>query len=129
MPLHQGYNIVTERVEETESELAALTFFRKAAHDEEIETPITVVGLETLLYNASEDSRGEVLAKLRQVLRGTRSLSSMDAVQFDIDGRIVDDVEFRVRIERSGEGVYLNIGQLFVEEPQPMGATHAVARK
>jgi hypothetical protein len=53
----------------------------------------------------------------------------MDAVQFDIDGRIVDDIEFRVRIERGGEGVYLDISQLFVEEPQPMGATHAVARK
>ncbi len=129
MPLHQGYNIVTERVEEMETETVSLTFFRKAVHDEEIETPIKMVGLETLLYNAAENSRNEVLATLRQVLRGTRSLSAMDAVQFDIDGQIVDDVEFRVRIERSGEGVYFDIGQLFVEEPQPMGATHAVARK
>lgn len=129
MPLRQGYNIVTERIEETESELAALTFFRRVARDEDIETPVTVVGLETLLYNAAEDSRNEVLATLRQVLRGTNSLSAMDAVQFDIDDRIVNDVEFRVRIERSSGGVYLDIGQLFVEEPQPIGATHAVARR
>jgi len=34
-----------------------------------------------------------------------------------------------VRVERSEGGVYLDIGQIFVEKPQPMSATHAVARK
>jgi hypothetical protein len=46
-----------------------------------------------------------------------------------IDGQLVDDVEFRVRIEGSDGGVYLDVGQLFVEEPKPLTATHAVARK
>ncbi|MFC7214303.1 hypothetical protein ACFQO4_09460 [Saliphagus sp. GCM10025334] len=46
-----------------------------------------------------------------------------------IDGQLVDDVEFRLRVERSGEGVYLDVGQLFVEEPMTISATQAVARK
>lgn len=129
MPLHQGYNVVTERVAETESELAALEFFRRAAHDDDIDTPVTVTGLENLLYNADEDDRSDVLAELRMTLRQTRSLQTGDAVQFLIDGQLVDDVEFRVRIERSGEGIYLDVGQLFVEEPMPISATQAVARK
>ncbi|MDS0284042.1 hypothetical protein [Haloarcula onubensis] len=129
MPLHQGYNIVTERIADTDSEVAALEFFRRAKHDETLETPVTVTGLEDLLYNTDETDRSSVLSKLRQTLRGTRSLTSGDAVQFLIDGQLVDDVEFRVRIERSGEGVYLDVGQLFVEEPMTIGATHAVARK
>lgn len=129
MPLHQGYNIVTKQIEETDSRLAALTFFRKAARNEEINTPVTVVGLGALLHNAAEDSRSEVITILRQVLRNTRSLSPMDAVQFNTDGQLVHDVEFRVRIEKSGSGIYLDVGQMFVEEPRLLGATHAVARK
>lgn len=129
MPLHQGYNVVTERVAETDSQLAALEFFRRAEHDDTIETPVTVTGIENLLYNADEEDRSSALAKLRQILRGTRSLKSGDAVQFLIDGQLVDDVEFRVRLQRSGEGVYLDIGQLFVEEPMTIGANQAVARK
>ena len=129
MPLHQGYNIVTERIADTDSELAALEFFRRAKQDDTVETPVTVTGLEDLIYNTDEADRNSVLSNLRQTLRGTRSLSSGDAVQFLIDGQLVDDVEFRVRIERSGEGVYLDVGQLFVEEPMTLGANHAVARK
>jgi len=129
MPLHQGYNIVTERVEDTESDLAALEFFRLVVNDTEIPAPVTVTGLEDLLYDIDEADRGEVLTTLRQCLWNSESLSSMDAVQFIIDGRLLDDVEFRVRIERSGEGVYLNVGQLFVEEPQSVNAHQAVARK
>jgi len=129
MTLHQGYNIVSERVVETDSEQAALEFFRKLAADEEVSTPVTVTNLEDLLYNAEEDKRSKILGGLRQTLRGTQSLGSMDAVQFLIDGQLVDDVEFRVRIERSEGGVYLDIGQMFVEKPQPMSATHVVARK
>lgn len=129
MTLHQGYNLVTEPVADTESEMASLEFFRRLAADEEVSTPITVTGLEDLLYNADEDERGTVLSTLRQTLRSSRSLGSMDAVQFVIDGQLVDDVEFRVRVEGSDGGVYLDIGQLFVEEPKPLTATHAVARK
>ena len=129
MSLRPGYNIVTERVAETDSELAALEFFRKIALDEEIDSPVTVMGLEVLLYNVDESERSDVLHTLRQTIRNTRSLSSMDAVQFVIDGRLVDDVEFRVRIERSGGGVYLDVGQMFVEEPQSVSAAQAVARK
>ena len=129
MTLHQGYNIVSERVAETDTELAALEFFRRIAADESVDTPVTVTQLEDLLYNAAEDNRDDILVNLRQTLRQTRSLDSMDAVQFLVDGELVDDVEFRVRIERSEGGVYLDVGKMFVEEPQPMGATHAVARK
>ena len=129
MTLHQGYNLVTEPVADTESEMASLEFFRRLAADEEVSTPITVTGLEDLLYNADEDERGTVLSTLRQTLRSSRSLGSMDAVQFVIDGQLVDDVEFRVRVEGSDGGVYLDLGQLFVEEPKPLTATHAVARK
>ncbi len=129
MTLHQGYNIVSERVVETDSEQAALEFFRKLAADEEVSTPVTVTNLEDLLYNAEEDERSKIIGELRQTLRGTKSLGSMDAVQFLIDGQLIDDVEFRVRVERSEGGVYLDIGQMFVEKPQPMSATHVVARK
>ncbi len=129
MTLHQGYNIVSKRVAETDSEQAALEFFRKLAADEGVSTPVTVTNLEDLLYNAEEDERSKILGELRQTLRSTKSLGSMDAVQFLIDGQLVNEVEFRVRIERSEGGVYLDIGQMFVEKPQPMSATHVVARK
>ncbi|WP_227355758.1 hypothetical protein [Haladaptatus salinisoli] len=127
--LRPGYNLVTESVAETENELAALEFFRRVAADENVETPVSVTGLDDLLYDAAEDERELILGDLRQTLRKSRSFGPMDAVQFILDGRFVDDLEFRVRIERSGDGVYLDIGQMFVEEPQPMSGTHAVARK
>jgi hypothetical protein len=101
MSLHQGYNLVTEPVADTESEMASLEFFRRLAADEEMSTPTTVTGVEDLLYNADEEERGAVLSTLRQTLRSSRSLSPMDAVQFVIDGQFVDDVEFRVRVEGS----------------------------
>lgn len=129
MTLHQGYNLVTEAVADTESEMSSLEFFRTLAADEQVPTPITVTGLENLLYHTDEDDRGAALSTLRQTLRNSRSLGSMDAVQFVIDGQLVDDVEFRVRVEDSDGGVYLDVGQLFVEEPKPLTATHAVARK
>jgi hypothetical protein len=129
MPLHQGYNIVTDPVADTSNELTALEFFRAVAADSSVETPVTVTGLEDLLYNATEGSRAEILKQLRQTLRKTLSIRSMDAVQLHIDGTIVDDNAFRVRIERPEGGVYLDIGQLFVEEPKRLTASHAVARK
>lgn len=129
MTLQQGYNIVTDTVADTPNELTALEFFRAVAADETVATPVTVTGLEDLLYNATEDSRTKIVKELRQTLRQTRSIRSMDAVQLYLDGTIVDDNAFRVRIERSEGGIYLDIGQLFVEEPKPLTATHAVARK
>lgn len=129
MALDQGYNIVTEPVADTSNELTALEFFRKLAADHPVECPVTVTGLDDLLYNATENSRSKVIRELQQVLRRTRSIQSMDAVQLYVDGTIVDDNAFRIRIERSQGGVYLNVGQLFVEEPKPVSATHSVARK
>ena len=129
MSLRPGYNIVTERVADTENELSALEFFRTIAADEDVESPVTVTRLEDLLYHVDEQERSEVLQSLRQTIRKSRSLSSMDAVQFVVKGRLVDDVEFRVRIERTEGGVYLDVGQMFVEEPQSVSAVQAVARK
>lgn len=129
MALHQGYNIVTEPVTDTDNELTALEFFRKLAADQPVECPVTVTGLDELLYNATEDSRSDIIRELQQVLRRTRSVQSMDAVQFCVEGSIMDDAAFRIRIERSHGGVYLNVGQLFVEKPKPISATHYVARK
>ena len=120
---------MTDPVADTPNELTALEFFRAVAADNPVETPVTVTGLEDLLYNATEDSRAEIVKELRQTLRKTRSIHSMDAVQLHIDGTIVDDNAFRIRIERTEGGIYLDIGQLFVEEPKPLTATHAVARK
>ena len=129
MALHPGFNLVTKRTADTDSELAALEFFRMLAADESITSPVTVTGLDDLLYNAATDSRSAIVRNLRQLLRQTQSLQSKDAVQFVLDGSIVDDNAFRVRIERSGDGIYLDIGQLFVEEPRAISSTHAVARK
>ena len=129
MTLHPGYNIVTEEIEETENEMGALSFFRALAADTEVETPVTVTNLTDLLYNATEDARAEILRELRQVLRQNRSLHSMDAVQFLVDGSIVEDNAMRVRIERSGKGIYLDIGELFVEEPTRQSPKHVTARK
>lgn len=129
MTLQQGYNIVTDPVADTPNELTALEFFRQLSADNPVDTPVTVTGLEDLLYNATEDSRPKIVRELRQTLRKTRSIRSMDAVQLHLDGTIVDDNAFRIRIERSEGGIYLDIGQLFVEEPKTLTATHAVARK
>jgi hypothetical protein len=129
MSLLPGYNVVTDRVADTNTELAALEFFRIAKSDGEIETPVTVTGIEDLLYNSIDEDRSEVVAELRRVLRETNSLKAGDAVQFLIDGQLHDAAEFQVRIERSGEGVYLDVGQLFVEEPKSVNADQAVARK
>ncbi|MEZ3118180.1 hypothetical protein RYH80_19885 [Halobaculum sp. MBLA0147] len=120
---------MTDPVAETDSSLAALEFFRQVANGGNVQTPVTVIGLEDLLYNAVDDERNDVVARLRQVLRNSDSLGSMDAVQLLVDGQLVDDVELRVRIKRPEGGVYLDIGQLFVEAPQQLSATHAVARK
>jgi len=129
MHLQPGYNLVTDDPAETDEELAALTFFRRCAADEELAGTVTVTDLENLLYHAAEDDRGAVVRELRDTLRRTDSIGSMDVVQFVVDGRLVDEDHFRIRIERSGEAAYLNVGELFVERPQMVAASHAVARK
>ena len=129
MSLRPGYNIVTEQVEETESEYKALEFFRPLHSGESIPSRTTVVGLESLLYNTEEEERDEAVTMLRDILRETSSLGSMNAIQFLVDGQIFHDDRFRIRIERTGEPVHLNTGEMFVEEPQRLSADHAVARK
>lgn len=129
MSLQPGYNIVTEAVAETDTELTALEFFRKLIWNAEIETPVTVTHLDTLLLDTDEGDRGDMLARFRRILRESSSLDSFDAVQFLIDGHLVEDVQFRVRIEHRNEAVYLDIGAMFVEEPQRLSPEHAVARK
>jgi len=128
--LEPGYNVVTERVREMPETLPALTFFRYAALDKSITTPVTVTGLEDLLYYAVPDDREAIVTRLRRVLRQTNTYPSTTSIQFLVDGRLVSDNRFRIRVERGGgDAVYLTIGELFVEEPRVVGPNHAVARK
>jgi hypothetical protein len=128
--LEPGYNVVTERVRETPEILPALTFFRYAALDKSITTPVTVTGLEDLLYYAVPDDREAIVTRLRRVLRQTNAYPSTTSIQFLVDGRLVSDNRFRIRVERGGgDAVYLGIGELFVEEPRVVSPNHAVARK
>ncbi|GAA0541224.1 hypothetical protein ABNG02_13970 [Halorubrum ejinorense] len=129
MSIQPGFNVVTEPVAETGSELTVFEFFRALKQDKEVDAPVTVTHLDRLLVDTIADERDEVLAELRGVLRQSRSLDSMDAVQFVIDGRLVEDAYFRIRVEYRGDAVYLDVGELFVEEPKRLSPTHAVARK
>ncbi len=129
MPLQPGYNLVTERVEETDVEYGALEFFRIAVADDDLPDRITVTGIENLLYYVSEDDRANAISTLRKVLRETGSVDQFSAVQFLIDGRLSPANRFQIRIERQGEAVILDIGELFVGEPAMVSATHAVTPK
>lgn len=129
MALHPGYNVVTQEVESTEKSYAALAFFRRLATDQPVDARVTVTDLEDLLYHADEDERDAVVRRLRDVLRETRSFSGPTAVQFLVDGELVDDDAFTLRIERGGSPVYLRVGDLFVEQPRMEASHHAVARK
>ena len=129
MSLQPGYNIVTRRVEGTDREYRALEFLRRAAAAEGIVTPATVTGLEDLLYYVDEEDRDSAVDTLRTVLRRSNAIPTGAVVQVLLDGEIVHDDRFRLRFEREGEPVYLAIGELFVEEPQRLSASHAVARK
>lgn len=129
MSLQPGYNLVTERVGDTDTELGALEFFRRATADEPIDSFVTVTGLEDLVYNADANDRSTVISELRNVLRQTNSIGTSSAVQFLIDGRLFSEDHFRVRIERSGEGVYLDLGEVFVDEPRVVSPKQAVATK
>lgn len=129
MSLQPGFNIVTKRVEATDRELPALAFLRRVAADEDVVAPVTVTGLEDLLYFVDEGDRDEALDVIRSTLRRSSSIPSEGVVQFLLDGEIVHDDRFRLRMEREGEPIYLAIGELFVEEPQRLSPSHAVARK
>ena len=129
MSLNAGYNLVTDRVENTEEELPALAFFRRLANDGTLPPRLTVTQLEDLLYESDEDERDEAVRELRDVLRESGSFRGPKAVQFVFDGNLVDDDVFSVRIARGGDSVYLPVGNLFVEEPRMVEAGHAVARK
>jgi len=129
MSLNAGYNLVTDRIEDTEEEFPALAFFRRLANNRTLPPRITVTRLEDLLYETDEDERDEAVRELRDVLRENGSFRGPKAIQFVFDGDLVDDDVFSVRIERGGDALYLPIGNLFVEEPQLVEAGHAVARK
>ena len=129
MSLNAGYNLVMDRVENTEEELPALAFFRRLASDGTLPPRITVTRLEDLLYEADKDERNEAVRELRDVLRQSGSFRGPKAVQFVFDGDLVDDDVFSVRVQRSGESTYLPVGNLFVEEPRFVTPGHAVARK
>ena len=129
MSLNAGYNLVTDRVEDTKEELPALAFFRRLANDGTLPPRLTVTGLEDLLYEANEDERDAAVRELRDVLRQSGSFRGPKAVQFVFDGDLVDDDVFSVRVRRSGESTYLPVGNLFVEEPRVVTPGHAVARK
>jgi hypothetical protein len=129
MSLNAGYNLVTERIEDTEEELPALAFFRRLANDGTLPPRLTVTRLEDLLYETDADERDEAVRELRDVLRESGSFRGPKAVQFVFDGDLVDDDVFSVRVERGGDAVYLPVGNLFVEEPRVVEAGHAVARK
>ena len=129
MSLQPGYNIVTKREEVTDRELPALAFLRRVAADEDIVAPVTVTGLEDLLYHVDEGDRDEAVDVIRSTLRRSSSIRTGGVVQFLLDGEIVHDDRFRLRMKREGEPVYLAIGELFVEQPQRLSPSHAVARK
>ncbi|SDY36017.1 hypothetical protein [Halobellus clavatus] len=129
MSLNAGYNLVTDRIEDTEEELPALAFFRRLANNGTLPPRLTVTRLEDLLYETDEEERDEAVRELRDVLRESGSFRGPKAIQFVFDGDLVDDDVFSVRIERGGDAIYLPVGNLFVEEPRVVEAGHAVARK
>lgn len=129
MNLQPGYNIVTTRIEETDEEYPTLAFLRRVAANKAVSTPVTVTGLEDLLYHADEEARNATVDLLRTTLRKSSSIRTGGVVQLLFDGKIVHDDRFRLRTEREGDAVYLAIGELFVEEPQRLSPEHAVARK
>lgn len=129
MSLHAGYNLVTERVVETDAELGALAFLRRVASDEPVASRVTVTGLGRLLYAVEDGDREDVIEHLRDTLRETDSLGGPQAVQFVLDGRLVDADVLSVDLDGDRGTAYLPVGNLFVEQPKRHGATHAVARK
>lgn len=129
MTLRPGYNIVTEPIDSTDTELGALEFFRKAANNDPLPNRVTVTGLEDLLFHAEPDERPSIVSELMMILRNTDSVTHMTAVQFVIDGQLSPSDRFQIRIERQGEAEILDIGEIFVDEPELITPDHAVATK
>ena len=53
----------------------------------------------------------------------------MTAVQFVIDGQLSPAERFQIRVERQGEPTVLDIGEIFVDEPELISPDHAIATK
>lgn len=129
MPLRPGYNIVTEPVEETTDEYGALEFFRAAAGDENLPPRLTVTNLAELLYYVAPDNRAASISQLRNILRNSGSIGQFTAIQFVIDGRLSPANRFQIQMNRQGSTVVLDVGELFVAEPEMLSAKHAHAQK
>jgi len=129
MPLYQRYNVVADPIEEDLPELSALQFFRTVAADEDLPARVTVRGLERFLLYLDAEERTLALGDLQQVLHRSESFEPHSVVQFVVDAGLVHDDRFRLRLEHGGEPLYLNVGELFIAEPQLMSASQFVAQK
>ena len=129
MALQQRYNIVSDPEDEGLPEMGALQFFRAVAADEDLPARLTVTGLDRLLLHLDDDERNMCLADLQQVLLRSSSFEPHSVVQFVVNARLVHDDYFRLGIEHGGENRYLNVGEIFIAEPQLVSASHFVARK
>lgn len=129
MTLQPGYNLVTDRVGETDANLGALGFFRRVAHDRSVPNRVTVTGLDTLLYAVADAERAAAVDHLRATLRETDSLGGPQVVQFVVDGRLVDADRLSVDVDGDRGRAELPVGDLFVERPRQVAATQFVARK
>lgn len=126
--LQPGYNLVTDHVTETETELDALAFLRRLAADDQLPDRVTVTGLEDLLAAVEKSEREAAVEELQLIFRNG-SLSPNQAVQFSFDGSLMDDDTVTLAVKHDGERVYLPVGDAFVERPRREGPTHFVARK
>lgn len=126
--LQPGYNLVTERTDETEAELGALTYLRRLAAADPLPDRVTVTGLDDLLVAVDEAEREAAIEELRRTLR-ERSLSPNQVVQFTFDGSLMDDDVVTLAVDNGGETVYLPLGDAFVERPRREGATRFVSSK
>jgi hypothetical protein len=129
MPLKPGYNLVTEPVGETTGEYGALEFFRVAAADEDLPPRLTVTNLAELLYYVAPDNRAAAISQLRNILRNSGSIGQFTAIQFVIDGRLSPADRFQIQMDRQGDTIVLDVGELFVAEPEMLSANHAHAQK
>jgi len=129
MTLQPGYNLVTDPVEDLSDEYGALEFFRAVATDEDLPPRLTVTGLAELLYYAAPDNRDAAISYLRNVLRDSNSIGQFTAVQFVIDGRLSPADRFQIQMDRQGETIVIDVGELFVAEPEMESANHAHAQK
>ena len=129
MSLYQRYNIVADPLEDGLPELGALQFFRAVAADKDLSTKLTVRGLERLLLYIDAEERNATIGDLQQVLLRSGSFEPHSVVQFVVDAGLIHDDCFRLRIEHGGEPHYINVGEMFIAEPQLMSASHFVAQK